>query len=89
MRNTCYRCSTCASCWPRDILFKKCPECGSDCWVKVPKDHDEVATREEALSIKAHTEFRKYCEKRDAKIAAEELAALESEGTLYPSDVVR
>lgn len=84
----CYRCSTCGTCWPYQPAYSKCIKCDSKCWSKPIESDDEVLTREEAAKLKAHIDFEAFCEKRDDRIAKEEIDRLSSELPLFPDAFV-
>ncbi len=85
MADKCYRCSTCNVGYPPETDYEKCPKCSSQCWLKDAAAKDSVLTPAEAKSLKAHCDFERYCEARDAQKVEEELAQLSS---VEPGDLI-
>lgn len=76
------RCSRCSIDWPNTKeFFSLCAKCGEKTSVI---NNGDPLNSSEAVSLKNHLDFDRYCDERDAKLA-EELKGLEGAYESAPS----
>jgi hypothetical protein len=59
-----FRCTPCGVSWPAQASnYGVCPQC---CEKTDPITHETPMDADEAMSLKMHCEFERFCDKRDA-----------------------